>query len=45
MSRLARPLPLEGGVEANQGDLEDVGGQALYAGVHGLALARLGAPG
>ena len=32
---------VEGGVEAHQGHLEDVGGQALDPGVHGLALAGL----
>jgi hypothetical protein len=31
----------QGRLDADQGDLEDVGGQALDAGVHGLALARL----
>ena len=36
------PALLQRGVDAHQGDLEDVGGEALDAGVHRLALARPG---
>ena len=39
-----QPLVLQAPVEADQGHLEDVGGQALDAGVHGLALAGLAQP-
>jgi hypothetical protein len=37
----AKLVALEGAVEPDEGDLEDVGGEALDAGVHGLALAGL----
>ena len=41
MSRLSTTVSVSARVESHQGDLEDVGGQALDAGVHGLAFTRL----